>query len=117
MSEPTNITYYDISIPDLNEYPYTIDPVVLNNKTYYFEYKWNIREQKAYLAIYILTNNTKNYLLRSTGLVLFNNLAKYIFDADNWAGKLYFDSISMSEIYNYNQENISKEYKLRYIPE
>ena len=49
----TDGEHYLIEIPDLNESPYMIVPVVLNNKTYYFEYKWNIREQKVYLAIYI----------------------------------------------------------------
>lgn len=113
----TDGEHYLIEIPDLSESPYVIVPVVLNNRTYYFEYKWNIREQKAYLAIYILIDNTKNYLLRSMGLSLYNDVAKHINDADNWSGELYFKSISLDEISSYNQQNISTDYQLSYVPE
>ena len=113
----TDGEHYLIEIPDLNESPYVIIPVVLNNKNYYFEYKWNIREQKAYLAIYILVNNTKNYLLRSIGITLYNNITKHIHDADNWSGELYFKPISLDTISNYNQQNISTDYQLSYVPE
>ena len=109
--------HYIIEIPDLSESPYMIVPVVLNNRTYYFEYKWNIREQKAYLSIYILINNTKNYLFRSAGLYLYNDIAKYIYDADNWSGELYFRPISLDKTSNYNQQNISTDYQLSYVPE
>lgn|SRR5574344_476386 len=112
----TDGEHYLIEIPDLNKFPYVIAPVVLNNKTYYFEYKWNIREQKAYLAIYILINNTKKYLLRSIGLSLYNNIAKYIFDVDNWSGELYFKPVNLDTTSNYNQQNISTNYELSYVP-
>ena len=103
----TDGEHYLIEIPDLNESPYSIIPAVLNNRTYYFEYKWNIREQKAYLAIYILTNNNKTYLLRSIGLTLYNDVAKYIHDADNWSGELFLKPVSLNTTSNYNQQNIS----------
>src|SRR5574344_2058159 len=103
-------------IMELNESQYIIYPVVLNKKTYYFEYKWNIREQKAYLAIYILIDNTKKYLLRSIGLSLYNNIAKYIFDVDNWSGELYFKPVNLDTTSNYNQQNISTNYELSYVP-
>lgn len=113
----TDGEYYTIEIPNLNESPYIISPIVLNNRTYYFEYKWNIREQKAYLAIYILIDNTKNYLLRSIGLTIYNDVSKYIYDADNWSGELYFKPISLDTTSNYNQQNISTNYELSYVPE
>lgn len=113
----TDGEHYLIEIPDLSEYPYMIVPVVLNNRTYYFEYKWNIREQKAYLAIYILVNNNKTYLIHSLGLTLYNDVAKYIHDADNWSGELFLKPISLDTTYNYNQQNISRDYQLSYVPE
>lgn len=113
----TDGEHYLIEIPDLNESPYMIVPVVLNNKTYYFEYKWNIREQKVYLAIYILINNNKTYLLRSLGLTLYNDIAKYIHDADNWSGELFLKPVSLDTTSNYNQQNISSNYELSYVPE
>lgn len=113
----TDGEHYLIEIPDLNESPYSIIPVILNNKTYYFEYKWNIREQKAYLSIYILINNSKVFMLRNIGLMVYNDVAKYIHDKDNWSGELFIKPISLDTVSNYNQQNISTDYQLSYVPE
>lgn len=107
--------YYLIDIPNLNEAPYVIAPVVLNNKTYYFEYKWSIRSHFAYLSIYILSNNTKIYLIKNIGLVLYNDLTKYIYN-DNWSGELYIVPKQLTNKYAYNQQNISTDYQLSYVP-
>ena len=109
--------YYLIQIPNLDNEPYSIIPIVLNNKTYYFEYKWNIREEKAYLSIYLLIDNSKLYLIKNRGLVLFYDLTKHIQDRDNWSGELYLKPINISNYYNYNQNNISTDYELSYVPQ
>lgn len=108
--------HYLIEIPDLNESPYIITPVVLNNKTYYFEYKWNNRASSAFLSIYILINNTKKYLMRAKNLTLYNDIAKNIFDFDNWTGELYLRPLDLLNMYTYNQQNISTDYELSYVP-
>ena len=110
-------TYYPISIPDLNESPYIIKYTTLNNKTYYFEYKWNIRSQSCYLSIYLLENNTKIYILRSKTLVLYKDIARYVFNAENWSGQLFLKPLRISNFSNYNQQNISTDYELSYVPE
>lgn len=107
---------YIIEIPDLDENPYIIKPVVLNNKTYYFDYRWNNRSEHVFLSIYILVNNEKKYLLRQKGLILYNNIAKNIYDIDNWTGELYLIPIDGLNIYKYNQQNISTDYQLSYVP-
>lgn len=104
-----------ISIPDLNENPYIIQDVILNNKTYYFEYFWNIRHNKAYLSIYILIDNEKVYLIRNKQLTILINLTKYIdMSNDYWAGNLYFCSKDVSNICDYNQQNIYTDYQIIY---
>ena len=113
----TDGEHYLIDIPNLSTSPYSITPVVLNNKTYYFEYKWNIREQKAYLSIYILIDNSKVFMLKNIGLMVYNDVAKYIHDKDNWSGLLYLKPIKISNFDNYNQQNISTDYQLSYVPE
>ena len=112
----TDGEHYLIDIPDLNESPYSIVPIVLNTKTYYLEYKWNIRSQSAYLSIYILNNNNKIYLIKNIGLVLYNDLAKYIYSQDNWSGELYLIPKQLTNNYIYNQQNISTDYQLSYVP-
>lgn len=107
---------YTIEIPNLDETPYIIRPVVLNTKTYYLEYKWNIRSESVFLSIYILVNNEKKYLIRQKGLVLWNNIAKDIYDIENWSGELYLIPIDGLNIYKYNQQNISTDYQLSYVP-
>ena len=112
-----NVPYYSLEIPNLSDTPYIIKSEVLNNRTYYFEYFWNNRHQRAYLSIYILSNSEKVYLMRNKSLLPLINLSKYIInDNENWSGSLYFDSTDLGQGYNYNQENISTEYQLRYIP-
>ena len=53
-------------------------------------------------------------------MLVFDNqtdMSKYIFDADNWSGELYFKPISLDTTSNYNQQNISTDYELSYVPE
>lgn len=111
-----NIQYLQIQIPDLNNTPYIIKSIVLNEKTYYFEYFWNLRHGKAYLSIYLIVDNNKVYLVKNRHLTIFLNVSEYIFDSENWSGNLFFDSIDSSYISDYTQQNISEKYILRYIP-
>src|SRR5574344_1491483 len=110
-----NIT--TIEIPDLNNSPYVISSVVLNNKTYLFEYKWSNRQNIAYLSIYYLSNNSKVFLYKSCPLIIGNQIAKYINDLENWNGILSFYSYNDLELINYTQENISKNYYLKFVTE
>ena len=109
------MTVQKIAIPDLDSTPYCIVTQVLNNTTYYFEYTWNIRHDKAYLSIYIILNDEKIYLLRNKLLTVGINLSKYIYNSDNWTGNLYFEYSDFSYNFDYNQNNISTDYVLRYV--
>lgn len=111
MSDTT--TYNTISIPDLSDTPYCTHVHILNNRSYYFEYFWNIRHGKAYLSIYIILNDEKVYLIRNQGLTCDLEISKNI-NNENWSGYLYFSGIDISQEYDYSQDNISTNYQLIY---
>jgi hypothetical protein len=105
----------EINIPDINENPFVISPIVLNNRTYYFEYRWNVRDNSAYLSIYYLSNNSKIYLLRNSKLIVGNIISKHINDLENWDGLLSlwnYDELTME---NYSQANLSTDYFLKFV--
>ena len=77
---------------------------------------WNINS-RAYLE----TNTAGTYISGNQDInakteIRIPEVIKYISDYDNWSGSLYFDSIDLSQGFDYTQENISSEYILRYIP-
>lgn len=103
---------YEIQIPDLFENPYIIKNHVLNNKTYYFEYTWNNRQDKAYLSIYYLENNIKTYILRGLCLKNWINISNHIY-YENWIGELFFTSYNLDMI-DYTPTTISTDFFLLY---
>lgn len=105
----------NISIPNLSETPYVIQDVVLENKIYYFEYFWNIRHDKAYLSIYILSDNSRVYLIRNKLLTNRIILNKYMVGENNYLdGILSFWDNSGSLTYDYSQQNISTDFYIKY---
>lgn len=103
---------YEIEIPDLFENPYVIKSHVLNNKTYYFEYTWNNRQDNAYLSIYYLENNLKTYILRGLRLRNWINISNHIY-YENWIGELFFTSYNLDMI-DYTPTTISTDFFLLY---
>ena len=103
---------YEIKMPDFFQNPYIISNYVLNNKTYYFEYTWNIRHNMAYLSIYFINNDTKTYILRGLCLKNWVNISKYIVYQD-WVGELYFISRKLDMI-DYTRATVSDDFFLLY---
>lgn len=103
---------YKINIPNIEENPYIIQQVVLNNKTYYYEYFWNIRQQKAYISIYILINNERIYILRNKSLTNTIEISKYI-NYEDWIGNLYFVTDKL-DLNDYNRQDITSNFYILY---
>lgn len=103
---------YKIELPNLYESPYIIKQETINNKVFYFEYFWNVRQDKAYLSIYLMDGNIKTYICKSiclTNGIDISNKIKY----DNWVGKLYFltDKLDLND---YAPQDISSNFYLLY---
>lgn len=106
-----------INTPNINNRPYIITPNVLNNKTYYFEYFWSIRDNCTYLSIYLLKDNVKTYILRSSRLVTGNIISKYIHNVEDWDGILSIWNYDETKVEQYNQQNFHTDYFLKFVIE
>lgn len=105
-----------IEIPNLLKSPYIIQPVLLNNQTYFFQYFWNLRQSRAYLSIYKKNNNDLEYLIKNLCLIPQIELSKYI-RQPNWKGSLGFGSIIGGQELDYRQDNIHTEFQIVYSSE
>lgn len=107
------LNYLHINIPNMVDTPYTISPIVLIDQQYYFEFHWNIRQQRCYLSIFKIQDDQRIYYVKNR--VLLNNMevSKYITKTD-WVGTLYFNSISDSYSEDYNQNDISEKFILTF---
>lgn len=107
------LDYLSIELPNLLNYPYTINQIVLNNTLYFFEYYWNIRHQRAYLSIYIKIDNIEFYIIRNICLINGLELSKYVTDTD-WSGRLFFAVNEDSTEQDYQISNFHTDFHLNY---
>ena len=102
-----------INIPNMIDTPYTISPVVLVDQQYYFEYQWNIRQQRCYLSVFKTHDNQRIYYVKNRVLLNGLEVSRYIKETD-WVGTLYFESVSDSYGEDYNQNDISEKFVLTF---
>lgn len=103
----------DIQIPDLYTSPYIVCPTTLGNQQYFLEYYWNNRSEKAYLSIYRITNNIKEYFIKNICLIPNMFIDTYIYNTE-WTGFLQFiNQDGVSDI-SYTIKDISSKFKLLY---
>lgn len=103
-----------IQIPNLLQNPYITQMVQLNNQLYFFQFFWNIRQERAYLSIYKKQNEELVYLIKNICLIPNIELSKKIHDTE-WQGRLYFQTVLSGQEADYRQDNIDTEFTLNYV--
>ena len=103
-----------ISVPNMIDSPYITIPVVINNKNYLFEYRWNGRQELCYLTIYLEENEETIYICKNVSLTVDNNITRYT-DYENLGGDIFFyaDDTNMKE---YNAKTFSDNFYLMFVP-
>lgn len=108
-----NMYIKEISIPDLINNPYVVALIDLKNQQYYFEFYWNIRQQRCYLSLFRLQDGVREYYIKNRMLLNNINLSKYITKED-WEGLLYLESITGNYQDDYTINDIGDKFVLRY---
>lgn len=107
------LEFQTITIPNLLDYPYAVQQVELGGILYYFEYKWNVRHEMAYLSVYTKSDNIENYLIKNICLVNGVVLSKNVRN-NNWTGQLSFGKINADKNSNYRIDTLHTDFQMIY---